>query len=105
MRYLDFLVENRFNTLYMWNGHPFTSLLKLPRYSDAPELPDAQLEQNMGLFRWLTAEADRRGIWDIQCLDNIHISHALAKARNIPFQQSTPNPLASEKENLDGLFE
>jgi hypothetical protein len=22
IEYLDFLVENRFNTLYLWNGHP-----------------------------------------------------------------------------------
>lgn len=95
-RYLDFLLENRFNTLYLWNGHPFTSLLKLPKYPDAQELTDAQLERNVELFRWLTSEADRRGIWVIQGFYNIHISHALAKARKIPFQHSTPNALVSE---------
>ena len=26
--YLDFLVENRMNTLYLWNGHPFASLVQ-----------------------------------------------------------------------------
>jgi hypothetical protein len=96
IRYLDFLLDNRFNSLYLWNGHPFTSLLKLPQYPDAQELTDAQLEKNSELFRWLTAEAGKRGIWVIQGFYNIHISHALARARKIPFQQSTPNPLVSQ---------
>lgn len=24
-RYLDMLVDNKMNTLYLWNGHPFAS--------------------------------------------------------------------------------
>jgi hypothetical protein len=95
-RYLDFLAENRMNTLYLWNGHPFTSLLKLPKYPDAQELSDAQLDQNIAMFHWLTQEADRRGIWVIQMFYNIHISHALARARGLPFHLSTPNGFVSE---------
>lgn len=95
-RYLDFLVENRMNTLYLWNGHPFTSLLKLEKYPDAQELSDEQLRRNMEMFRWLTAEADRRGVWVIQLFYNIHISHALAKARGVGFHHATPSPLTSE---------
>ena len=30
--YLDSLADNRMNTLYLWNGHPFASLVKLPDY-------------------------------------------------------------------------
>jgi hypothetical protein len=37
--YLDYLVENRFNTLYLWNGHPFASLVKLEDYPYAIEVP------------------------------------------------------------------
>ena len=29
IRYLDSLAENRMNSLYLWNGHPFASLVKL----------------------------------------------------------------------------
>ena len=96
IRYLDFLLENRFNTLYLWNGHPFTSLLKLPKYKDAQEVSDEQLAENIETFRWLTNEADKRGIWVIQFFYNIHISHALAKARQVPFQHHAPSPLTSE---------
>lgn len=95
-RYLDFLLENRMNTLYLWNGHPFTSLLKLPKYPDAQELSDEQLARNIEMFQWLTGEADRRGVWVIQLCYNIHISHALAKARGVGFHQSAPTQLTSD---------
>ncbi|MDP9051277.1 MAG: hypothetical protein M3O31_11255, partial [Acidobacteriota bacterium] len=95
-KYLDTLVAERINTLYLWNGHPFTSLLKLPKYPEAQELPTAQLEQNIAMFRWLTAEADKRGIWVLQGFYNIHLSHAFAKAHGIPVHLSAPTPLATE---------
>jgi len=95
-RYLDYLVDNRINTLYLWSGHPFTSLLKLPKYPEAQELPTAQLEQNIAMFHWLTAEADRRGIWVLQGFYNIHLSHAFARAHNVPFHLSAPTPLSSD---------
>ena len=95
-KYLDQLVAERYNTLYLWNGHPFTSLLKLPKYPEAQELPTAQLERNITMFRWLTAEADKRGIWVLQGFYNIHLSHTFAKAHGVPFHLSAPTPLASE---------
>lgn len=95
-RYLDFLAGNRMNTLYLWNGHPFTSLLKLPKYPEARELSDEQLDRNIAMFRWLTAEADKRGIWVVQGFYNIHLSHAFAKAHGVPFHLSAPTPLSSE---------
>ncbi len=94
--YLDQLADQRINALYLWNGHPFTSLLKLPRYPEAQELPTAQLEQNIEMFRWLTTEADKRGIWVLQGFYNIHLSHTFAKAHGVPVHLSAPTPLASE---------
>jgi hypothetical protein len=96
IRYLDFLAENRYNTLYLWNGHPFTSLLKLPKYPEAQELPTATLDRNIEMFRWLATEADRRGIWLIQGFYNIHLSHAFARAHGTPFHLAAPTQLASE---------
>ena len=95
-KYLDGLVKERYNTLYLWNGHPFTSLLKLPKYPEAQELPTDQLEKNIAMFRWLTAEADKRGIWVLQGFYNIHLSHTFAKAHGVPFHLSAPTPLATE---------
>jgi hypothetical protein len=94
-KYLDMLAEERFNTLYLWNGHPFTSLLKLPKYPEAQELPTAQLDENIAMFKWLTAEADRRGIWVLQGFYNIHLSHAFARAHHLPYHLSAPDPVAA----------
>jgi hypothetical protein len=96
IKYLDQLAEERMNTLYLWNGHPFTSLLKLPKYPEAQELPTAQLEQNIAMFHWLTTEADRRGIWVLQGFYNIHLSHAFARAHGLPNHLSAPSELSSE---------
>jgi len=95
-KYLDELAKERINTLYLWNGHPFTSLLKLPKYPEAQELPTAQLDANIAMFRWLTAEADKRGIWVLQGFYNIHLSHAFAKAHGLPNHLSAPSELSSE---------
>ena len=59
-------------------------------------MPTAQLEQNIAMFRWLTAEADKRGIWVLQGFYNIHLSHTFAKAHGVPFHLSAPTPLSSE---------
>ncbi len=94
-RYLDMLLRNRMNTLYLWNGHPFTSLLKLPKYPEAQELSTEQLNQNITMFRWITREADRRGIWVLQGFYNIHLSHPFARAHNLPYHLTAPTPLAT----------
>lgn len=94
-RYLDMLAAGRYNTLYLWNGHPFSSLLKLPKYPEAQELPAAQLDQNIAMFKWLTAEADKRGIWVLQGFYNIHLSHAFARAHHLAYHLAAPNQEAS----------
>ena len=48
------------------------------------------------MFRWLTAECDKRGIWILQGFYNIHLSHNFARAHNLPFHLSAPTPLSSE---------
>jgi hypothetical protein len=103
-KYLDVMVEHRMNMLTLWNGHPFTSLLELPKFPDARELDEDTLARNIEIFTWLTREADRRGIWVVQFFYNIHLSHALVKNRKIQtlsgkslhFNLDRPTPLASE---------
>src|ERR1041384_3785561 len=56
--YLDSLVANRMNTLYLWNGHPFSSLVKLKDYPEAIEVPPDIFEKNVETFRWLATERD-----------------------------------------------
>ena len=86
IKYLDSLVGNRLNTLYLWNGHPFASLVKLTDYPYAVEVDDATFKKNEEMFRFLTTEADRRGIWVIQLFYNIIVSKPFAEKNHLKTQ-------------------
>ncbi len=87
IKYLDLLVENRFNSLYMWNGHPFASLVKLEDYPFAMEVDSATFEKNKEIFSFITHEADKRGIWVIQMFYNIIVSKPFADHYGIETQE------------------
>lgn len=86
IRYLDMLVDNRMNSLYLWNGHPFASLVRLKDYPYAVEVDDATFKKNEDLYRFLTEEADKRGIWVIQMFYNIIVSKPFAEKHGIKTQ-------------------
>jgi hypothetical protein len=94
--YLDFLVENRMNTLYLWNGHPFSSLVQLKDYPYAVEVPDDVFQKNVEMFRDITQECDKRGIWLVQMFYNIFLPKPLAEKYGVETQLSAPTPLASD---------
>jgi len=79
IKYLDMLVENRMNSLYLWNGHPFASLVKLEEYPFAVEVDEETFKKNEEMFSFLTAEADKRGIFVIQMFYNILLSKPFAE--------------------------
>ena len=90
--YLDFLLEIRMNALFLWNGHPFSSLVQLDEYPEALEVSNKILEENREMFGWLTAECDRRGIWLIQKFYNIHLPESLGLGKRL----SKSEPKASD---------
>ena len=94
--YLDFLVKNRMNTLYLWNGHPFASLVKLPDYPDALEVSEEVFARNVEMFRFIAQEADKRGIWLVQMFYNIILSKPFAEHHGLKTQLSAPNPIAAD---------
>ena len=78
IKYLDMLAADNMNTVYLWNGHPFASLVKLDDYPFAPEVDDATMQKNQDMFGFLVDEADRRGIRVIQMFYNIILSKPFA---------------------------
>ncbi|MGB8226681.1 MAG: hypothetical protein WCE45_07475 [Sedimentisphaerales bacterium] len=94
--YLDLLAENRMNTLYLWNGHPFASLVKLKDYPYALEVSEQVYKKNVEMFEYLTQEADRRGIWVVQMFYNIYVSKPFAEKNGISTQLKEPTPLAAD---------
>lgn len=94
--YLDFLAANRMNTLYLWNGHPFASLVKLKDYPEALEVSDEDFAKNVAMFRYITQEADRRGIWLVQMFYNIILSKPFAEKHGLATQLRAPNAVAAD---------
>lgn len=86
IEYLDMMVDNRLNSLYLWNGHPFASLVKLDDYPFAVEVSDEDFKKNEEIFRFITEEADKRGIWVIQMFYNIIVSKPFAEHYSIETQ-------------------
>jgi hypothetical protein len=86
IKYLDMMVDNRYNSLYLWNGHPFSSLVKLKEYPYAVEVDDATFKKNEEIFKFLTTEADKRGIWVIQMFYNIIIPKPFADKHGLKTQ-------------------
>lgn len=86
LKYLDQMVENRMNSLYLWNGHPFASLVRLKDYPFAVEVSDETFKKNEEIFKFLTEEADKRGIWVIQMFYNIYVSKPFAEHYGIKTQ-------------------
>jgi hypothetical protein len=86
IKYLDMLVANRMNSLYLWNGHPFASLVRLKDYPFAVEVDDATFKKNEEIYSFLTKEADKRGIFVIQMFYNIIVSKPFAEHYGIKTQ-------------------
>jgi len=86
IRVLDSMVENRMNSLYLWNGHPFASLVRLKDYPYAVEVDDSTFKKNEEIFSFLTKEADKRGIWVIQMFYNIIVSKPFAEHNGLATQ-------------------
>ena len=86
IKYLDMMVENRYNSLYLWNGHPFSSLVKLKEYPEALEVSEETFKKNEEIYKFLTEEADKRGIWVIQMFYNIILPKPFADKRGLATQ-------------------
>ncbi|RKD16374.1 hypothetical protein BCY91_04890 [Pelobium manganitolerans] len=86
VKYLDMMVENRYNSLYLWNGHPFSSLVKLKDYPEALEVDEATFKKNEEIYEFITKEADKRGIWVIQMFYNIIVPKPFAEKRALKTQ-------------------
>jgi hypothetical protein len=94
--YLDFLAQNRMNTLYLWNGHPFASLVKVADYPYAVEVPDDVFARNVEMYRWIATECDKRGIWLVQMFYNIIVSAPFADHNGISTQLAAPTPVVDD---------
>lgn len=87
LKYLDMMAENKYNALYLWNGHPFSSLVKLKDYPYALEVDETTFQKNEEMYTFLTKEANKRGIWIIQMFYNIILPKPFADRHGLKTQE------------------
>ncbi len=95
-RFLDRLLDMRANVLYLWSGHPFSSLQKLEKYPEALEVTEEEYQLNHETFLWLAQECDRRGIWLVLKFYNIHIPLPFAEKHGLSLIQDSITPLVRD---------
>jgi len=79
-RYLDMMVENRFNALSLWNNHPFPYMIKSASFPQATPFSDAEMQEWQIFWKTLFRMAKQRGIQTFIMNWNIVVSPEFAKA-------------------------
>jgi hypothetical protein len=81
--FLDMMTENRFNTLTLWNLHPYTFLIKPKNFPEASPWNEDEMRRWQQLFHSITRMARERAI-DIYIIPfNIFVTPEFAKAHNV----------------------
>jgi hypothetical protein len=93
----QFLLDNRFNYIIFWNGHPFDYLVKFDRFQEAQSgMSDELIQKNHDMFRWLIAEGQKRNITIFFQFYNIHTSVFFQEAHQLPPQIAKPTKFLEE---------
>ncbi len=82
-KFLDMMVENRFNALTLWNLHPFPYMIKSKNFPEASKFSDAELAEWKKLHHAIFQMAKVRGIDTYLLHWNIFVSQEFAKAHNL----------------------
>ena len=81
--FLDMMVENRLNSLSLWNLHPYTFMIKPKNFPEASPFNEAQLKEWQNLFHGIFRMAKERAI-DVYIIPfNIFVSPEFSKAHNV----------------------
>ncbi len=87
--FLDMMVKNRFNTLTLWNLHPYTFLIKPKNFPEASPWNDAEMQQWQTLFHTLLRMAHERAIDTYMVPFNIFVTPEFAKAHQVAMDNLT----------------
>lgn len=81
--FLDMMAENRFNTLTLWNLHPYTFLIKPKNFPEASPWNDEEMQQWQTLFHAIMRMADERAIDTYIIPFNIFVTPEFARAHDV----------------------
>ena len=81
--FLDMMVENRINTLTLWNLHPYTFMIKPKNFPEASPWNDEEMAAWKKLFGSIFKMAKERGIDTYVIPFNIFVTAEFSKAHNV----------------------
>ncbi|WP_228527748.1 hypothetical protein [Pararhodonellum marinum] len=88
--FLDMMVKNRFNTISLWNMHPYTFMIKPKNFPEASPWTDQELAEWKKLYASIFQMAKERGLdtylvhWSIFVSEEFSQAHGLAKDNVFP---------------------
>lgn len=89
--FLDMMVENRFNSLSIWNLHPFVFMIKSRNFPEASPFNDKEMEEWKKLHKSIFKMAKERAIDTYIIPFNIFVSHEFANAHNVAQKNVYPH--------------
>src|SRR5215210_7471376 len=81
--FLDMMVENRLNSLSLWNLHPYTFMIKPKNFPEASPFNDVEMKDWKNLFSGIFRMAKERAIDTYIIPFNIFVSPEFSKAHNV----------------------
>jgi hypothetical protein len=87
--FLDMMEENRFNTLTLWNLHPYTFLIKPKNFPESLPWSDKEMKEWQTLFHSIMRMAEERAIETYIIPFNIFVTPEFAKAHNVAMDNLT----------------
>lgn len=82
-KFLDMMVENRFNALSLWNLHPYPFMIKSKNFPEATPFNDQEMKEWQDLHHSIFRMAKERGIDTYLIPFNIFVSKEFAEAHNV----------------------
>jgi len=87
--FLDMMLANRFNTLLLYNLHPFPYLIQLEDYPEASPFSESEMQEWQQFWKSLFAMAKGRGVEVFIVNWNIVVSEGFAQAAGVPVYNDT----------------
>ncbi|MGZ8558878.1 MAG: glycoside hydrolase family 20 zincin-like fold domain-containing protein, partial [Chitinophagaceae bacterium] len=81
--FLDMMVENRFNSLSLWNLHTYTYLIRPTNFPEASPWTDKEMKEWQTLFHTIFRMAKQRAIDTYIIPFNIFVTPEFAKAHHV----------------------
>ena len=89
--FLDMMVEDRFNTITLWNLDPFTYMVRTRGFPEASSWTDAEFAQWQHLYHEIFRMAKERGLDTYIVFWSIFVSRQLAEAHGVAKENYYPH--------------